>query len=649
MPIVYNTNMFEHDALDIALRRPQGAVRCQDMITIGGRIFGEEGLQAFLCLRFDDGREQLLPMSGGRELVQASFRAPETPGLVYYCFKLQSGGHVQWYGGETGKGHYSPEMGACWQLTVYQRDFETPDWFKNSVCYQIFPDRFHRSHMSPWREGADYHRSMGRKVRLHENWGEEPDYLPAPGEEFYAPNDYFGGDLRGIEEKLPYLRELGVSCLYLNPIFEADSNHRYNTADYLRIDPMLGTEADFARLCKKAEEQGIRIILDGVFSHTGADSRYFDKKGTYGRGAYASKSSPYYPWYRFRHHPDSYECWWNFDTLPNVEETEPSYGAFIHGEKGVISHWLEQGAYGWRLDVADELPDGFIRDIRNRMKTGNPEYVLLGEVWEDCSNKQGPQGRRGYVNGDELDSAMDYPLRKAVLGFLAEEMDAYQASESLWRLFSHYPKPFYEACLHLLSSHDEVRALSYLSGAPNRFAASREEQIAFVPTQAMLERGKRRLLSATALQMLLPGVPCIYYGDEAGLWGMGDPFNRRTYPWGRADEGLLEDFKKLIALRNTEKVLHGGHMRLGALSKNVLCLVRYTEKEVLLLAINGGNRGAEAIFYPGLLYQGGDGDVPVPLEGIYRELQTGLRQRVFSSLRMDLEPGTYKIWKKEQE
>lgn len=640
--------MFEHDALDIALRRPQGAVHCGERITIGGRIFGEEGLKVFLVLLHADGQEQVLPMTGGAGFVQATFLAPEEPGLLHYRFMLSSGGYVQWYGGTAGKGQYSPQPGACWQVTVYNRDFATPEWFRHGVCYQIFPDRFRRSSQSPWKQGAACHTAMGRKVRLHESWEEEPEYLPAPGESFYTPNDYFGGDLRGIEEKLPYLRDLGITCLYLNPIFEADSNHRYNTADYLRIDPMLGTDTDFERLCKKAEAFGIRIVLDGVFSHTGADSRYFDIKGTYGNGAYHSKESPYYPWYRFHNHPHDYECWWNFDTLPNVEETEPSYGEFIHGKNGVLTHWLRKGASGWRLDVADELPDSFIRDIRRRIKGENPDYVLLGEVWEDCSNKQGPHGRRGYVNGDELDSAMDYPLRRAILCFLAGELDAYRTAENIWQLYAHYPKPFYEACLHLLSSHDEVRALSYLSGAPNRFAASREEQAAFTPTKAALERGKRRLLSATALQMLLPGVPCIYYGDEAGLTGIGDPFNRRPYPWGREDTALLEGFKSLISLRQ-EPALLDGHMRLGALSKDVLCLVRYTEEDVFLLAINGGSRTSEAIFYPGLLYQGPDGEVPIPLSGTYRELHSGKLQRVLSTLRMDLEPGTYKIWKKERE
>lgn len=639
--------MFEHDSLDIALRSPQGAVPAGEKITIGGRLVQEEGTQVFLVLVYPGNREEQLPMTTEKGLCSVSFTAPEGPGLLFYSFLLKNGENIRWYGGRTGKGSFSPERRQSWQITVYDRDFSTPDWFRNSMCYQIFPDRFCRSSQSPWKEGAAYHRSMGRTVRLHENWQEEPEYQPASGEKDYSPNDYFGGDLRGIEEKLDYLQEMGISCLYLNPIFEADSNHRYNTADYRRIDPMLGTEEDFIRLCVQARQRGIRILLDGVFSHTGSDSRYFDKKGTYGNGACDSPSSPYYPWYRFSRYPEEYESWWGFATLPNVEETEPSYGTFIHGEGGVLQHWLEAGASGWRLDVADELPDCFIRDVRRRIKAQSPDNVLLGEVWEDCSDKQGPQGRRGYVNGDELDSAMDYPLRRAILDFCAGKLDAFDAAEAMWTLLSHYPKPFYEACLHLLSSHDEVRALSYLAGCPDRFHSSREEQAAFVPSAAALERAKERFLAATALQMLLPGVPCVYYGDEAGLQGCADPFNRRTYPWGREDEALRAQVKALIALRNGERVLHGGHMRLGALSPQVLCLVRYDESNVMVLLVNGSDAPAEALFYPALLYAGPDGDVSVPLSGVYRELGTEEVLKVYHTLQTQLAPGTYKIFRKD--
>lgn len=262
---MYNTSMFEHDSLDIALRSPQGAVLAGEKITIGGRLVQEEGTQVFLVLVYPGNREEQLPMTTEKGLCSVSFTAPEGPGLLFYSFLLKNGENIRWYGGRTGKGSFSPERRQSWQITVYDRDFSTPDWFRNSVCYQIFPDRFCRSSQSPWKEGAAYHRSMGRTVRLHKNWQEEPEYQPASGEKDYSPNDYFGGDLRGIEEKLDYLQEMGISCLYLNPIFEADSNHRYNTADYRRIDPMLGTEEDFIRLCVQARQRGIRILLDGVF------------------------------------------------------------------------------------------------------------------------------------------------------------------------------------------------------------------------------------------------------------------------------------------------------------------------------------------------------------------------------------------------
>ena len=636
---------FQHDSLDIAYRRPQGAVTAGQEVTLCARISGMGG-QVFLLLQ-DRMGERLLPMWPTGDRFEASFFAMGEPGLMFYCFLVRENGRDYYYCGSSGKGELREGRGPLWQITVYDAGFETPAWFRSAVAYQIFPDRFCRSQSAPMALGAAQHQRMGRQVYLHRKWDEEPFYAPHGGNRNYAPDDYFGGDLNGIREKLPYLQELGITCLYLNPIFEADSNHRYNTADYLRIDPLLGTEADFKALCAEAGERGIRIILDGVFSHTGADSRYFDKRNRYGNGAYHHQDSPYYAWYRFYHWPERYECWWGFDTLPNVEEKEPSYGAFIHGPEGVLSKWLRAGASGWRLDVADELPDCFIRDVRSRVKAEDRENVLIGEVWEDCSNKQGAEGRRGYVDGFELDSAMNYPLRTGLLRFLKGEEDAFDLEGRLWSLMENYPKPFRDACLNLISSHDETRALTYLAGGPDRFTATRAEQAAFRPDAGTLARAKRLFLAGTALQMLLPGVPCIYYGDEVGLTGGGDPFNRRPYPWGREDFVLRDAVRTLVGLRRGSQAITAGHLRMGALSGQCFALIRYLGEECVVLLVNRSPVPVTASVYPSLLYKGEDGSVPVPLAGEYTELFTGERRRARSVFSAPVPAEGYCIFRKE--
>lgn len=620
-----------HDPLSLLYRDPVGAVPAGTEVTLRARLRETQSVSYYLILVHPDGHTERRPVQREAERISVSFVCPET-GLMHYAFLAdRDGGRC--FGPDGESCGQSPT--SFWPLTVYDPAFYTPAWFRGSICYQIFPDRFRKSAAADTERRAETHRQKQRRVFLHESWAEEPLWQARAGEKEYAPEDYFGGDLKGIEEKLPYLKELGVGCLYLNPIFEADSNHRYNTADYRQIDPLLGTREDLISLTGKARECGIEILLDGVFSHTGADSRYFDRKNTYGGGAYHDPDSPFGSWYRFEHWPDTYECWWGFKTLPNVEETDPSYGAFIHGDDGVLAFWQACGTKGWRLDVADELPESFIRAVRRRVKTEDPEAVLLGEVWEDASDKQGPEGRRTYVDGAELDGCMNYPFRKAVLSFLNGETDAYACEQELWSLYAHYPRPFYEACLNLLSSHDEVRALSYLSGAPDRFRAGRAEQAAFVPSEQALLRGKKLFLAATALQMVLPGVPCIYYGDEVGLSGMGDPFNRRTYPWGSEDLGMLGTVKALCACRNATAALHNeACLRMGAVSPELFAALRHTDTESALLLVNRGGEARTVSFYPSLLPHGPDAFKQVPFAGEYHDALSGENVTARSTLRV---------------
>ncbi len=636
---------FVHHSRILYDRRPQGAVVCGGTLTLSAdadadilsaavRLFTRDGLVTF-------------PMQRTGERVTAVFPIPDAPQLAHYDFALDTVNGVFYCGAPSGQGELrQSDSGARYPLTVYRDGFATPGAFCQGVAYQIFPDRFYCSDRDAFFARAAARNASGRRARVHERWEEAPAYLPLDGERAYAPDDYFGGDLEGVRQKLPYLCSLGVSYIYLNPVFEAYSNHRYNTADYLRIDPLLGTDEDFVRLCADAEQYGIRLILDGVFSHTGDDSRYFDRLGRYGGGACQSPDSPYFPWYTFTAYPDGYECWWNFPTLPNVREMTPSYLDFVCGENGVLQTWLARGAGGWRLDVADELPDDFIRAVRSRVKQENPDAVLLGEVWDDCSDKMGPEGRRAYVDGDLLDGAMNYPLRRAILSFLAGNGDAFSFNEQLQRQREHYPKPFYDAQLNLISSHDEVRAITFLSGAPERDAVTREQQAAFSPDAAAAARGRALFLCATALQMLLPGVPCLYYGDEAGLTGMNDPFNRTPYPWGHEDTALLESVRALTRLRRDSEALRRGYLRMGAVDADVFCVVRYTDTDVVIGLVNRRNAARRALVQPLLLYEGPDAETPIPLSGAYRSL-AGDTLAVDQTMSVMLPPYTAVIYRKE--
>ena len=337
-----------------------------------------------------------LSMEGDSEEWWALGYTAETAGIYFYHFQCITpwGSMIIRHNGDC-LGNLT--LGTLdWQLSVYAKDFTTPEWLKGGMFYQIFPDRFYFSGQKK-KNIPD-----GRKLR-DDIFG-EPEWRPTEDGKVLN-NDYFQGDLKGIEEKLDYIASLGTTCIYLNPIFEAQSNHRYDTADYSKIDPLLGTEKDLKSLCKKAKERGISVILDGVFSHTGDDSIYFNKYGRYDSvGAYQSKESPYYKWFKFINHPDDYHSWWGISILPEVIEESHEFIEFIAGEKGIARKWLKCGVRGWRLDVADELPDIFLDEFRKAVKAENKEALVLGEVWEDASNKFSYGQRRKYFQGEELDS-----------------------------------------------------------------------------------------------------------------------------------------------------------------------------------------------------------------------------------------------------
>ena len=500
-------------------------------------------------------------------------------GLYWYDFRYESA-HGQFFVVKEirGRGIVSQNEGAKWQITVYTADFKTPDWLKGGIIYQIFPDRFFCS--------GKEKRDVPDDRYICDNWGKMPEYRQVK-EKCTLGNDYYCGDLLGIKEKLPYLKDLGVTCIYLNPIFEAHSNHRYNTADYMKIDPLLGDENDLKDLCLQAKKLGIGVVLDGVFSHTGDDSVYFNRFGRYGRGgAYNDFGSEYHNWYKFNRFPDDYSAWWGVPSLPETNEDNESFSEFITGENGVIRHWLKAGISGWRLDVADELPDGILDKIRNAVKTENPDAFLLGEVWEDASNKVSYGARRRFLRGRQLDSVMNYVFSNAIIDFL-KNGNAENLLNSVIEVMENYPKETIHLLMNHIGTHDTARALTML-GRSNDYTGDRQWQSTAKLSPEEYALGIKRLKVAAVLQYTLPGVPSLYYGDEAGMEGYGDPFCRATYPWGNENTELLNFYKELGKTRRKTPAFKDGDFIPCIFKDNLFSFIRKTEKSSVFIAVNSG-------------------------------------------------------------
>lgn len=458
----------------------------------------------------------------------------------YYYFSYTEGG-IRHYIKKINIHEGGLDHGDMFQLTVYQSRYETPDFLKGGIMYQIFPDRFCNS-------GKPKENIPEGRI-LRDDWGGTPYYKPDENGHVWN-NDYFGGDFAGIQSKLPYLYDLGVTCIYLNPIFESHENHRYNTADYMKADPLLGTNEEFEELCREAEKYDISVIIDGVFSHTGADSVYFNKFGRYPEpGAYQSKESKYYDWYSFIDYPNTYEAWWGIDTLPNVWENNEDYTEFICGDEGVLRYWLDRGAAGYRLDVADELPDQFLNNLRECVKGYDKDKIIIGEVWEDATNKESYGIKRRYLLGDQLDSVMNYPFREAIISFM-KGCKPNEFINSIMTIVENYPKQTIDVLMNFVSTHDIERAINRLGG-DNCDDKSKDWMAEATLSEEQYAHGKELLKAAMALQFFLPGVPSIYYGDEAGLQGYKDPFNRRCYPWGQEDKELISYVAELGRVRKS--------------------------------------------------------------------------------------------------
>lgn len=538
-----------------------------------------ETLRAELVLTREDGGElRRVPMvcaepAAAYEIYSCDFRMDEC-GLFFYYFDIftkTTDFPLYKQGNDT-----NMCAGDLWQLSCVPGPYPVPAAARGAVMYQIFPDRYFRSGV------CDLSDKLG-PYRIHSDWYEMPDYLPdAEGE--IRNCDFFGGNLRGIREKLPAIQSLGVEYLYLNPIFMAYSNHRYDTCDYKRVDPMLGTEADFRALCDAAHARGMKVILDGVFSHTGSDSRYFDAQKRYGGGALEGEGSSFYSWYDFKHFPDQYTCWWGIETLPCVNKLDPGYMDYIiYDDDSVIAHWLRLGADGFRLDVVDELPTAFLQALRKRLRELAPDALLIGEVWEDASNKIAYDVRRSYFTANELDSVMNYPWRTAILRYCAGQDDGEGLRDAIETIRENYPPEVLLCVMNSLSTHDTARALTQLA---DPFKGTRAEKAERQLSPEARQRGLRMLRMAMAIQFVLPGMPCIYYGDEAGMEGYEDPFNRRAYPWGREDESLRDFVANLGTLRKGSAALRLGSLRVPQAGGGRIRIDREHGNEKICLCCN---------------------------------------------------------------
>ena len=477
---------------------------------------------------------------GAYEIWSGSFSLQ--PGLYFYYFRVykQEGSFRLFKQGHD----TNMEAGDRWQLTCTPADFTTPDWAKGAVIYQVFPDRFHKS-------GNCDLTGKTEPYTIHQDWNGEVVWQPNENGDILN-NDFFGGNFLGIAEKMDYIASFGTSVLYLNPICKAFSNHRYDTGDYKSPDPMLGTVEDFKAMCQAAHKMGIKVILDGVFSHTGSQSIYFES-------ACKSKDSPYYSWYQFKEYPNTYESWWGFQTLPTVNKLDPAFMDYIFGaDDSVLAHWLSLGADGFRLDVADELPNEFIARLKKRLRQLRPDALLICEVWEDASNKISYGVRRRYFTDGVLDSSMNYPFRTAVLDFLWGRDDGRKLQETVMTIAENYPPQVLACNMNLLGSHDTPRILTALV---DDFDGSREVAATRKLSAEALKTAKEKLFTAAFLQFTLPGAPSIYYGDEAGMEGHKDPFNRRTYPWGKEDPILLGLYRTLGQLKKANPALQQGDIQ----------------------------------------------------------------------------------------
>lgn len=572
----------------VLFNKPSGAIKNnenKEIRILAHRDLNQTSINLVLYSDADDSNPTKYELTYKSDIedycVYSTVLSPLETGIYYYFFEIIYRDGVEIVSKINGKAEVSDHI-VSWQLTVYDEDFSTPDWIKGGIMYQIFPDRFYSS---PKYTAVEAKNEIER-IR-HENWYDIPnsplDTTP------YSAKDFYMGNLDGIYDRLDYLKSLNIDLLYLNPIFESAENHRYSTADYFNIDPYLGNNDIFVDFCSKLKANHINVILDGVFSHTGSDSVYFNKESRYPEiGAYNSLQSKYYPWYKFIEYPDKYESWWGFDNLPTINKEYPEYIDFIcNEENGVLNYWQKLGSAGWRFDVIDELPDVFIDEIRKSAKNYNEDSLLIGEVWEDATNKEAYGIRRRYLLGKQMDSVMNYPWRNAIVDFMINK-NAVTFSNSVAEIVNNYPSPAMDTLMNMLSTHDVERIMTVLG--VNIATVKYEDTKEFRLSEEQYAHSSELQKFASFIQFTLPGIPSIYYGDEIGMQGFKDPFNRLAYDFDNIDEELLEHYRNLTSFRRNFRdefitgfdLIDTGKNHIAYLRGNMLCIVNLGDEPVVI-------------------------------------------------------------------
>lgn len=576
-----------HDSFDQVYKKPFGAVRAGTNVYL--RMDVDRKYKS--CrIRFwtPEQREEIYDMNFVMNCYEKNLIVDKL-GVSWYIFMLEDfDGNFRFYGcdqGYTGgRGcdyNYFPRKSG-FQITCYDRNFSVPEWTNGNILYQIFPDRFHRD--------SSYKFMDKRYKKIHKSWGEPLSHTDGGADNF----EFYAGNIKGITGKLDYLKELSVGIVYLNPIYQSVSNHRYDVASFMDMDEMLGTEGIFKEFTEACHQQNIKVLLDVSWNHVGADSIYFNKYKTFGSyGAYNDVHSVYRDWFDIQ--PDgTYTSWWGIDTLPVINKGNPSFRFYV-GQ--VVEHWLSLGIDGFRLDVIDELPDDFLQWFRSVVKNINKDALIIGETWEDASMKKDWRGNsRSFLYGTSQDGVMNYPLRNMLIDFFAHgqgeketihyNIDAHTFYRKYMNLYNNYPREIFFTLMNFLSTHDINRALLMFGNCPYNGNLTKVEQNDFVLSEQEYELATKRFKLAWSFIICSIGIPSLFYGDETGLYGYNDPFNRKPMNWGKEDQALLTWVKEINQFRSLHPVLKFGEMKFIFAHGDVIAFERYDGNHKIVYIAN---------------------------------------------------------------